>query len=301
MSTALCVRLGVCRKWWFASRCLLPVCLSMMSALPLHPEDSCGGMLAMLCTRHTADIAREPAAAAAPAAAVVLSSVLCNTCSREACSKLCMSPMHLIDSALSRTPGRLRAVCRFPVILFTLFNFADLAGKSIPMWGQHTSSHRTILQLALARILFVPAFAVAARLGVGPWWVCTLSVLLGVSNGYATALAMVAAPVGLQVASCPLAPDHLLWDCACCSCRALPTGKVQIEHGFSLHGVLRADTDATVHCVRYQGLAPLACMWIADRLWQSQGPVAAMAGQIVVFCLVLGLCFGAACGFLWLL
>ena len=32
-----------------------------------------------------------------------------------------------------------------------------------------------------------------------------------------------------------------------------------------------------------------------------QGPVAAMAGQIVVFCLVLGLCLGAACGFLWLL
>ena len=32
-----------------------------------------------------------------------------------------------------------------------------------------------------------------------------------------------------------------------------------------------------------------------------QGPVAAMAGQIVVFCLVLGLCFGAGCGFLWLI
>ena len=109
------------------------------------------------------------------------------------------------------------------------------------MWGQHTSSHTTILQLALARILFVPAFALAAHLGVGPWWICILSVLLGVSNGYATALAMVAAPVGFQVASCPSAPVHLHLDFACLSCRALPTDKSQVWHGLPLHSLLRAN------------------------------------------------------------
>ena len=96
---------------------------------------------------------------------------------------------------------------RFPVILFTLFNFADLGGKSLPMWGRlTTSNHSFILQISLVRILFVPAFALAAHLAVGPLWVCVLSVLLGLSNGYATALAMVAAPVGLQVP--PLSAAH---------------------------------------------------------------------------------------------
>ena len=91
-------------------------------------------------------------------------------------------------------------LCRFPVILFTLFNLADLGGKSLPMWGRLSiSSHVAILQLSLARILFIPAFALAAHLAAGPWGISVLSVLLGVTNGYATAVAMVAAPVGLQV------------------------------------------------------------------------------------------------------
>ena len=98
------------------------------------------------------------------------------------------------------------------------------------MWGALvTSQQSTILQLAVARAVFVPAFALAGWLGSGPWLESLLSVLLGVSNGWITALAMMAAPVGLQ------------------------------------------------------------------------GPEAAMAGQILVFSLVLGLSLGAACGFLWLL
>ena len=120
--------------------------------------------------------------------------------------------------------------CRFPVLLFTLFNFADLAGKSLPMWGALvTSDHGVILQLAVARLVFVPAFALATWLNAGPWLVCVLAALLGMSNGYVTALAMMAAPVGLH------------------------------------------------------------------------GDEAVMAGQILVFCLVLGLSIGAGCGFLWLL
>ena len=124
----------------------------------------------------------------------------------------------------------LRLCCRFPVLLFALFNWADLVGKSLPMWGALVvSEHASILQLAFARTAFVPAFWLASWLGAGPWLVCLLAVLLGVSNGWVTALAMMAGPVGLL------------------------------------------------------------------------GPEAAMSGQIMVFCLVLGLCLGAGCGFLWLL
>ena len=74
-----------------------------------------------------------------------------------------------------------QACRRFPVLLFALFNLADLAGKSLPMWGGAlvTTRHDTILQLAVARLGFVPAFAAASALGAGPWLVSILSVLLG--------------------------------------------------------------------------------------------------------------------------
>ncbi|KAK9803157.1 hypothetical protein WJX72_005612 [[Myrmecia] bisecta] len=86
----------------------------------------------------------------------------------------------------------------YPILLFTAFNVADVVGKVVPAWQ-------------------------------GAVLTSLLTVLLGASNGYLTALAMMSAPRG------------------------------------------------------YQG---------AD---------AEIAGNIMVFFLVLGLCTGAACGFLWLL
>ncbi|KAL4428588.1 hypothetical protein ABPG77_008900 [Micractinium sp. CCAP 211/92] len=118
----------------------------------------------------------------------------------------------------------------YPVALLTAFNLADWAGKSLP--GVHAlrlSNERTILAATLLRVLFIPAFHFAAVSGAGPAVIGALTLLLGVSNGYLTGCAMVAAP----------------------------------------------------------SLVPPA-----------NGE---LAGNMMVLFLILGLCIGAGCGFLWLL
>lgn len=91
------------------------------------------------------------------------------------------------------------------------------------------SNERTILAATLLRVLFIPAFHFAAVSGAGPAVIGALTLLLGVSNGYLTGCAMVAAP----------------------------------------------------------SLVPPA-----------NGE---LAGNMMVLFLILGLCIGAGCGFLWLL
>lgn len=91
------------------------------------------------------------------------------------------------------------------------------------------SNPRGILGATLARALFIPAFHLAATSGAGPAAIGPLTALLGASNGYLTACAMVEAPARVP-------------------------------------------------------------------------PAAAEAvGNLMVLFLILGLCIGAACGFLWLL
>lgn len=101
--------------------------------------------------------------------------------------------------------------------LFTIFNFADLAGKSLPMWQALVfTHHQSIMWCAVARVLFIPAFWVAARHSLGPVVIVILALSLGLSNGYCTALAMMAGPNGLEVNRLhPLqnAEQHALQSC----------------------------------------------------------------------------------------
>ena len=88
----------------------------------------------------------------------------------------------------------------YPVLLITAFNIADVVGKTLPVQAQFAMQNRNwILNLCLARILFLPAFYVAASQGYGPGVMGALTLALGVSNGYLTAVSMMIAPAGLQV------------------------------------------------------------------------------------------------------
>jgi equilibrative nucleoside transporter 1/2/3 len=90
---------------------------------------------------------------------------------------------------------------RYPVILIALFNFADLAGKEMPAWRLLPEpSERAMLLGSVLRVVFVPAFYFAAGWGAGPLVIGALTVALGVSNGYLTAVTMMACPRGYQVA-----------------------------------------------------------------------------------------------------
>ena len=101
----------------------------------------------------------------------------------------------------------------YPVLLITAFNVADVIGKTLPVQEQFAMQNKVwILNLCLARILFLPAFYLAASQGFGPSVMSLLTLALGLSNGYLTAVSMMVAPVGLQVSTCPLSrcchPEH---------------------------------------------------------------------------------------------
>lgn len=90
----------------------------------------------------------------------------------------------------------------YPVLLITAFNIADVIGKTLPVQAQLAMQNRNwILNLCLARILFLPAFYVAVQ-GFGPGVMSVLTLALGVTNGYLTAVSMMIAPAGLQVTGC---------------------------------------------------------------------------------------------------
>lgn len=88
----------------------------------------------------------------------------------------------------------------YPILLITAFNIADAAGKILPVQAQFAmQNRRLILSLCLARLLFLPAFYVAASQGFGPFVMALLTLALGLTNGYLTAVAMMVAPQGLEV------------------------------------------------------------------------------------------------------
>lgn len=97
----------------------------------------------------------------------------------------------------------------YPVLLITAFNIADVIGKTLPVQARFAMRNKNwILNLCLARILFLPAFYVAASQGFGPSVMSVLTLALGVSNGYLTAVSMMVAPAGLQVIDC--LPHHII-------------------------------------------------------------------------------------------
>lgn len=122
----------------------------------------------------------------------------------------------------------------YPVALITVFNLADFAGKYAPALPRLRVplNGRALVILSISRVIFIPAFHFSAIYGAGPIFSGLLALLLGVSNGYLTAEAMMLAPTRVQ----------------------------------------GNNTAASYLC-----------------------------GNIMVLSLILGLCIGAACGFLWLL
>jgi equilibrative nucleoside transporter 1/2/3 len=96
----------------------------------------------------------------------------------------------------------------YAIILMTVFNAADLAGKNLPL-AQATRRHGLMLGLALARFAFLPAFVAAALRSAPPAVMGLLTALLGVTNGYLTAAAMTSAPVGLP-AHCAEAVENIM-------------------------------------------------------------------------------------------
>lgn len=86
----------------------------------------------------------------------------------------------------------------YPIVLMTMFNIADWLGKSVPYTLMiHSSSG--LLCGSLCRILFIPLFYLCSNdsgdnnNNRNLWGVGVLSVMLGVSNGWMTSSAFVAA------------------------------------------------------------------------------------------------------------
>lgn len=156
----------------------------------------------------------------------------------------------------------------YPVLLITAFNIADAIGKVLPVQPQIAMQNRQlILLLCASRILFLPAFYLASQ-DAGPEIVSLLTVFLGLTNGYFTAVSMMLAPQGLEVGFTTLCDNCQLLK----FCPSYNACRISEESSCSL-----ANT----------------CL--------LQAQAAQMSGNIMVFFLVSGLSLGAAAGFLWLL
>ena len=75
----------------------------------------------------------------------------------------------------------------YPILLITLYNVADVAGKVAPIWPDMWLQHQPILlAAAVARAcVLVPALVLAASWGASIGVVALLTALLGLSNGCA--------------------------------------------------------------------------------------------------------------------
>ena len=108
---------------------------------------------------------------------------------------------------------------RYPILLITLFNVADLVGKTLPAAPTLlTASPMAILWQAAARSVFVPVFYVAALLRSGAAVFAFLTLALGTSNGYVTSCAFMAASRGLQGLEAELAGNLALFALTCGLC-----------------------------------------------------------------------------------
>ncbi|KAJ9505593.1 hypothetical protein QJQ45_028297, partial [Haematococcus lacustris] len=83
----------------------------------------------------------------------------------------------------------------YPILLFTAFNTADLAGKLAPLTAPSSATPHLLLAAAGLRAVVAPAAFLAATWTAAPPLVVTaLTLLLGVTNGWLTAAAMTHGP-----------------------------------------------------------------------------------------------------------
>jgi solute carrier family 29 (equilibrative nucleoside transporter), member 1/2/3 len=83
----------------------------------------------------------------------------------------------------------------YPIILMFVFNLCDCIGKWLPIVPKFQLLNAAVIAtLAAMRVFFIPAFHLAATKGAGGVVIGFLAALLGLSNGYLTASAMMLGP-----------------------------------------------------------------------------------------------------------
>ncbi|ESW27010.1 hypothetical protein PHAVU_003G166000 [Phaseolus vulgaris] len=94
----------------------------------------------------------------------------------------------------------------YPILLITVYNLADLMGKSLTAFYVIQSMKRAIWA-ATSRLLFYPLFVICLH---GPKWLKTevpmvvLTFLLGFSNGYLTSVLMILTPKSVPLSEAEL-------------------------------------------------------------------------------------------------
>ena len=102
------------------------------------------------------------------------------------------------------------ALCRYPLVLVTIFNLMDLISRYIPIVQfLKIESRKGLIIATLARFLFVPAFYFTAKYG-GQGWMIMLTSVLGLTNGYLSVCVMTVAPQGYMVSSSFVNMVHFL-------------------------------------------------------------------------------------------
>eukprot|EP00878_Enallax_costatus_P041711 GHUV01048574.1.p2 GENE.GHUV01048574.1~~GHUV01048574.1.p2 ORF type:complete len:146 (+),score=28.65 GHUV01048574.1:584-1021(+) len=99
----------------------------------------------------------------------------------------------------------------YPIILITTFNISDLVGKNIPFCGL-APQPSTLLALSVLRVVFVPAFLLAGKYASGvAVLMAALTVSLGFSNGFLTALLMTLAPASVEIQEAGLVENVMVF------------------------------------------------------------------------------------------
>lgn len=104
--------------------------------------------------------------------------------------------LSIFPGFLSEDTGKHHLGTWYAVTLVAIFNVGDLLGRYIPLIDTLLLKSRRVLVVAvLARAAFIPAFYSTAKYGPQGWMI-TLTILLGLSNGYITVCAFMSAPKG---------------------------------------------------------------------------------------------------------
>lgn len=90
-------------------------------------------------------------------------------------------------------------VCRYPLVLITMYNTMDLISSYIPLIKcLKMESRKGLLVATLSRFLLIPAFYFTAKYGAQGWMILLVS-FLGLTNGYLTVCVYTVVPKGYKV------------------------------------------------------------------------------------------------------